>query len=161
MGREVIGAGMMFLGSGCGPALSKEQRELLKDIQPDQFYPLDHLLKMFEAVQRTRPELIYATGRRWGNAVKDDMVKRGAASIKQALHLVASVYQEHHRGDVGELIVEDDGDEAIVLTNKGPYPGILIAGAYEALAAAMGADEVDLEHDDDPQRYRIAWKSGG
>lgn len=160
MERKVIGAGMMFLGSGCGPALTDDHKQLLKSIQPDQFYPLDDLLEIFRNAQKTNPELIYATGRRWGNAIKDDMLKRGATTIKSTLNLIASVYQEHHKGDVGELVVEDDGDQAIVLTNRGPYPTMLIVGAYEAIITALGGEDVALKKMKDENQYRLSWVNG-
>lgn len=160
MERKVIGAGMMFLGSGCGPGLTEAQRAYLKNVEPGEFYPLEELLAMFDGVEKVRPELIYAAGRRWGNAVKDEMVKRGAKSIKEALFMVESVYLEHHQGDVGKLELSDDGANAVVIANRGPYPTILIAGAYEGIAAAMGGEEVRLEETEDPSQYRISWETG-
>jgi hypothetical protein len=152
-----MGVGMMFLASGCGAVLTDEQREYLANLKPNEFYPLDELLNILEATQRTRPELVRATGRRWGNAVKDEIAKRGATTAKEALRLICSVYQEHHQGDVGELVVEDDGEEAIILTNRGPYPSSLIAGAFEAMLGALGADDVELEEAGSPERYRLSW----
>lgn len=160
MSPQVIGAGMMFLGSGCGPALSDDQREYLKNVHPNEFYPLERLLAMFELVQQSSPELIYATGRRWGNAIKDDMIGRGAKTVKEALFLVPKVYLEHHQGDVGSLTLIDAGPTAVLLTNDGPYPALLIAGAFQSLAAAMGAEEVQLLETANPQQYRISWEQG-
>lgn len=162
MKREVIGAGMMFLGSGCGPALSEEQREYLKNIKPDSFYPLDTLLDMFNKVQQTKPELIYAAGRRWGNAVSEDMIGRGATRINDGMKMICSVYQEHHHGDVGELVIqkegrEDGGRHYVILANDGPYPTMLIVGAFQSFAAAMGAEDVEIEEMDSPHIYRISW----
>ena len=160
MSTKVIGAGMMFLGSGCGPGLSDDDREYLRNVDPAKFYPLERLLAMFETVQLSRPELIHATGRRWGNAIKDEMVSRGAKTAKEAMFLVASVYLEHHQGDVGTLDLTDQGETAVLLTNHGPYPTVLIAGVYQGLAAAMGVEEAQLEETDDPHKYRISWEQG-
>jgi hypothetical protein len=159
MSRKVIGSGLIFLGSGCGTALSTEQREYINSVKPDEFYPLELLLDIFVAVEQKRPELIHATGRRWGNAVRDEIVKRGAKELKEALYLIESVYLEHHQGDVGKLALDDDGENAVILTNHGPYPSALIAGAYEGMATAMGARDVKLTETDDPKAYRISWAS--
>jgi len=160
MEAKVIGAGMMFLGSGCGPGLSAEQRAFLKDVQPGEFYPLERLLAMFEVASKNKNDLVYATGRRWGAAVKDEMARRGATGIKDALRLVCEVYQEHHQGDVGNLVVEDDGEAAVYVINNGPYPTRLIGGAFQAVAAGFGNAEATLDTTDDKRRVRVSWRQG-
>ncbi len=160
MESKVVGAGMMFLGSGCGPVLNAEQRRYLSEVKPEEFYPLARLLEMFEVARESDNDLIYATGRRWGAALKGEMVKRGATEIKPALRLLCDVYQEHHQGDVGILTIEDDGESAVMLTNGGPYPTALIVGAYQALTAALGDGEAQFATTDDERRVRISWGGG-
>ena len=158
--RKVIGAGLVFLGSGCGSALTRQQRDFLAAAKPEELYPLEKLLDMLATAEAENPDLIYSTGRRWGSAVHSEMVSRGAKSVKEALELVAAVYLEHHQGDVGKLVLEDAGDRSVLLRNLGPYPSALIAGAYEALALAMGADDVSVEPQAEPNCHRISWQEG-
>ncbi len=160
MEAKVIGSGMIFLGSGCGPVLNARQREYLSQVEPDGFYPLDKLMEMLAVARERRPDLIYAAGRRWGNAVKDLMVERGATSVKATMRALCVVYQDHHQGEVGELCIEDIGECAIRLTNTGPYPAILIAGALEGLALAMGSGDVRLAETEDPDVYLVSWIDG-
>jgi hypothetical protein len=157
MEQRVIGAGMIFLGSGCGAVLSSEQREYLVNAKPDEFYPLDKLLGMLKTAEEQNPKLIYAAGRRWGNAIKDIVVSKGIRDIKDAMRLVCSLYQEHHQGDVGELVLEDSGTGAVILINNGPYPTDLIAGSWEALASALGAKDIKLEESNASNQRRLSW----
>lgn len=157
MTLKVIGAGMMFLGMGCGPALTAEQRAYLKDIKPEEFYPLDKLLAMLRQTEEENPKLVYANGRRWGAAVKGEMDKAGISDIMQALQEVPKIYLQHHQGDVGTITLEPQGDTAVLLTNKGLYPHYLIGGAFEALAVALGGQDVTLEPTGEAGQFRVSW----
>jgi len=158
MTLKVIGGGMMFLGMGCGPALTAEQRAYLKDINPEEFYPLDKLMEMLQRAQEENPKLVHANGRRWGAAVKGEMDKAGISDLKQALQEVPKIYLQHHQGgDPGTITVEVEGDTAVLLTNNGPYPHYLIGGAFEALAAALGGQDVTLDPTGEAGQFRISW----
>jgi hypothetical protein len=154
---KVIGGGFAFLASGCGPILSSEQRARLSGLDPAAFYPLADLLEILSTAMKSDPKLVYATGRRWGAAVKDEIAKNGATEVKHAMRLLCDVYQQHHQGDVGQLVVDDDGATAVFLTNGGPYPSELITGAYGALCSSLGADDVTVEPTERADRFRISW----
>ena len=157
MENKVIGAGIIFLGSGCGPALSRDQQEYLKGLSPEQFYPMSRLLEMLEAAGKKDPRLVHATGRRWGSAIKSEFDKQGISDIKQALHTLCQVYQDHHQGEVGQIEVEELGETEVILKNGSPYPHDMISGAYEALATALGAQDLTAERMDSPAERRITW----
>lgn len=162
MEPEVSGAGLMFLGSGCGPALTDEQRLFLREVNPAEFYPLAHLLEMFEAAANHENDLLYATGRRWGAALNEDMRQRGATHARQAIRITCEdAYLAHHQGDVGQILVEDDGETAVVIISTGPYPMRLVAGMLQVLAANFSGTEAEFTlYDDDPRRIRISWQAG-
>jgi hypothetical protein len=159
MEKTISGAGFMFLGSGCGPALSDEQRAFLKQAKPDQFYSLARLLEMYEAAARSNSDLLYATGRRWGAALKEDLIQRGAANTKEALHLTEDVYREHHQGEVGRLIVEDDGETAVRITNTGPHPLRLVAGVYQAIATTFSERHAEFSMSEAERVIRVSWSA--
>ncbi len=156
MGEKVIGSGFMFLASGCGPALSSEQRTKLTTIKPDEYYPLSELITILEDAKSKDAAIVYTTGKRWGGALKGMWDEKGITDIFEAQTALCSVYQEHHEGDVGELTVEKDGEHAVILVNGGPYPSELITGAYEAVASTMGGGETTIERLEE-NKYRISW----
>lgn len=159
MERLISGAALMFLGSGCGPALSDEQRSVLAQAKPEEFYPIEHLLEMYAAAAESGGDLLYATGRRWGAALKEDLVRRGASGVKRALELTQDIYQEHQRGDVGALLVDLEGEHSARITNTGPHPTRLVAGVYQAVATTFS--EVDAEFSISDNVVRLSWAPEG
>jgi hypothetical protein len=160
MEQKIIGAGLMFLGSGCGPTLSDEQRAFLKQVKPDQYYPLAYLVEMYEAAAKSNSDLLYAAGRRWGAVLKEDLIQRGATNTKEALHLTEIVYREHHQGEAGRLIVEDDGETAVRITNTGPHPMRLVAGAYQAIATTFSECHAEFSISEAERVIRVSWSDG-
>lgn len=150
----------MFLGSGCGPALLDEQRAFLKQARPDQFYPLARLLEMYAAAAKSDTDLLYATGRRWGAALKEDLIRRGATNTREALHLTQDVYREHHQGEVGALIVEDEGETGVRVTNTGPHPMRLVAGVYQAVATTFSEVDAEFTISESERVIRVSWRAG-
>jgi hypothetical protein len=160
MEQKIIGAGMLFLGSGCGPVLSKEQQDYLRNVKPDSFEPLGTLLEILHETSKKKPELVTATGRRWGIVIKSETDKVGITDIKSAFHELCEIYQRHHQGDVGRIIIEEIGETEVTLTYQGPYPDELITGAYASLAMALGGDDVTVAPTGQDRKYRIAWLKG-
>lgn len=145
----------MFLGSGCGPALSDEQQAILKQVTPQQFYPLAQLLEMYDSAAKSDTDLLYATGRRWGAALEEELIRRGATNTREALHRATDVYREHHQGDVGQLVLVDDGETAVQVTNNGPHPTRIVAGVFQAIATTFS--DVDAQVTISGRGMRISW----
>ncbi len=157
MAAEVIGAGYMFLASGCGPVLSKEQRQELTKVDPEAWYPQAKLLEILAAAEAKNPKIVYATGRRWGAAIKEEFSRQGVVEPMMGAKTLEEAYLQHHQGDAGTLVVEEDGAEAFFVSNKGSYPHLMIHAAFEALVFAMNTVDVMREETDDPRRCRISW----
>ena len=160
MERKVIGAGFMFLASGCGPVLSNEQRMKLTSLKPDEFYPYDELLAILMEAKAKDPKIVYTTGKRWGGALNEEWTKRGITDVVEAQKTLCDIYLAHHQGDMGKLVIDEDGDKAVILTNDGPYPTELIAGAFEAVAGSLSKGETTLEKRAE-NKYRITWTGEG
>ncbi len=156
MEPKVIGAGFFFLASGCGPALSAEDRKFLPTIKHDDFYPLEKLLGIFKVAEQKDPKLVYATGKRWGSLIKAEMDKVGVKDIPQAFSKLAEIYQIHHQGEIGKIVVDCSTPNSAVMTYTGPYPHQLITGAYEALAMSLGGNEIEVKELGE-NRYELHW----
>ena len=154
----VIGAGMLFMASGCGSLLTKEQQEFLRTVKPDEQYSVAELAKILHTAHARSPELMLATGRRWGSANVAELEKRGITSIKEALKALPGIYAAHHKGDAGKITYEDAGENAVTLTDDTPYPHEVLWGGAIAIATALGAEDVQVEQSDDPMTATIRWE---
>jgi hypothetical protein len=159
MSKKVIGAGFIFLASGCGPVLSEEQREYIKTVKPNEYYPQEKLLEILYKAEKEQSSLVLATGRRWGSAIKGELVKKGISNPLESLKILCGIYQDHHQGEVGELTIEVENATTVYLTNGSPYPSIMISSTYAALASAQGAEDVKVEETDTANKFKISWES--
>jgi hypothetical protein len=132
----------------------------LTALSPEEFYPLDELLSILEDAKAKDPKIVYTTGKRWGGALKAEWDKQGITDALTAQKALCDIYQAHHQGDVGKLIIEEDGENAVFLTNEGPYPTELLAGAFEAVASSLSKGETILEKQAE-NKYRITWRGEG
>lgn len=152
----------MFLASGVGRSLTKEQRRGLTSIDPAAWYPRPELLEILRAAEEQDPMLVLATGRRWGAAIKEEFAKKGIFDPIEAANVLAQVYRSDHQDIPDEDMhgIEVDGPTAFFLTNATPYPNEMIHSAYETMIAAMEATvDVVREGTDIPNRCRISWNA--
>lgn len=157
MERKIIGAGMLFVGSGCGPALSAEQQEFLSNIVPSEFYPVDILLQMLATAEARDPKIIIATARRWASALKAEFEKEGCTNAMDSWPKTRSIYAAHHQGDMGDFGIEVTGPTSVLVVNGTPYPDLLVSHLFAWFPAAFGADDVELTPTSKPHTFSISW----
>lgn len=156
---DVRGAAYLLIGSGCGRVLTKDQRRFLTTVNPEKWYPRAELLKILETAGEKDPMLLVATGRKWGTAMAKEFGKMGIPAPMAASKKLTEVYTTDHQGGyAGQVTLEEDGPEAIYLTNSSPYPNDVIFNIWVAMIEALGAVDVDKKATDDPERCYISWK---
>ncbi len=147
MEGKVIGAGMLFIGTGCSPVLSDEQKEYLKTVEAEGWYPLARLKEILDTARKKDPSILVAAGKLWAQALIPMMNERGIDNPMDAFLEVQGMYKEHHKeGDIGEIRFTQNGEMSVLIEDSSVYPCIFLAGVWEGLPKAFGAYRVDLEH---------------
>jgi len=146
MGGKVIGAGLLFIGSGCSPALSQEQKEYLTTVEADGWYPLEKMREFLGAARAKDPNILVAAGKLWAQALIPIMNERGITQPMDAFLAVQGMYQEHHRDeDIGKIEFTRKDDTTVTIRDSSVYPCVFLGGVWEGLPKAFGAYKVEIE----------------
>lgn len=149
MAGQVIGAGMLFIGSGCSPALTDEQKQYLTTVEADGWYPLDRLKEMLDTARAKDPNILVAAGKLWAQALIPIMNAQGITEPLDAFLAVERMYPEHHREEaVGQILITATDECAVKIEDSSVYPCIFLAGVWEGLPKAFGAYRVELAHEE-------------
>ncbi len=154
---EVLGRVVLSITRSIDSIFEEQMKEILqmhgiKDINPDQWYPLKNLLNALKYISdEIGPNTLFAIGKGIPNTAKfPEEIK----DLEHALNIIDVAYHMNHRGgDIGYYkVVEFDWDSRqAVMECKNPYPHYFDKGLIISMArkyAPEDANYVEIYLDD-------------
>ncbi len=164
-GTEILSDGVLLVLKFVESHLNGSELELLKELKPGEYVPLETLLPLWELLTKRIPDELRAAIKGMVYRNKRILAETGAKSPADALRFSNVLYQTFNRGPRlgGREVVAEGDNEVIVDDSTWPGCGTCV-WFIEAYVRAFGARAVRIEHlkpcrlrGERQCRYRVRW----
>jgi len=150
-GCQVIGYALKRTGDillpfvGNRTDLAKVLASLESDSAEKRWFPLEHLLELFDIAERN--DLTRRVGVHWaGNFLRSFLRQKDVQLPEQALFAISRLFPEFHRGDVGKIRVQPVDKHVVEVSDTTYAPCGYLSALMERTIAGYGAEKIRIEH---------------